>query len=92
MLVTKEITECPKCHREFDVSKTWRNYDHHALRHFNPSSRLCTAWYKPYFKKLSAETSISTLTNEEFYFDKLLPRYQYEEHLKEHGITEQTKA
>lgn len=91
MRLVKEFDVCPKCGKEIAVTASGKTYYRHLSKHNNPSSRLCTTWYKKYFEKVSAETSACTICDEEIYHDTDDPfsHHQYINHLATHEISEQ---
>jgi hypothetical protein len=90
MNLVKTFEICPKCGKEITLTASGKNYYRHLSKHNNPSSRLCTTWYKKYFKKVSSETSACTICDEEIYHDIDDPfsNHQYSDHLKTHGIAQ----
>lgn len=90
MLVTRSFETCPVCGKDIKFTESGTNYYKHLSLHNNPSSRLCTKWYKPYFTKVSANTSACTICDEELNHEVAdsFSHHQYIDHLASHGITE----
>lgn len=88
MELMKSYMVCRRCGKDINVTNGIKHYDEHISRHNNPSSRLCRSWYKQYFAKVSAETSVCMICDEEVYHDgdDMFSVHQYEDHLAIHGV------